>query len=196
MYSMPATLLGVFGIAALQANPPHNAATTTGDVNITGYKIWIRVNPKPHKVSAAAAVLCAATPEERILATPNPHVDAPEHPTLLRWEKFVTVYVNEIAEHAMMHQKIPMFPQGSVIIKEKLAHPESTSPELLTVMCKREAGYHPAGGDWEYLVLDGSGRHIQAQGRLQTCQACHAQWKETDYVSRAYLANTVRRNLK
>jgi hypothetical protein len=84
------------------------------------------------------------------------------------------VFVNQVGERAMLHQKKPAFPQGSLIVKEKLPDPHSGAPELLTVMRKRERGYNPAGGDWEYLVLDGAGRQVQAQGKLQNCQSCHA----------------------
>jgi hypothetical protein len=110
--------------------------------------------------------------------------------------KWVTVFVNKIGERAMLHQKKPAFPQGTLIVKEKLPDPQSSSPELLTVMLKRESGYNPAGGNWEYLVLDGAGKQIQARGKLENCQSCHAQWKGTDYVSRAYLDTATTRSLK
>jgi len=90
----------------------------------------------------------------------------------------------------MLHLKKPKLPQGSIIVKEKLADPNSKNPELLTVMHKREKGYNPKSGDWEYLVIDGTGKQVQAQGRLENCQSCHAQWKRTDFVSRAYLGES------
>jgi hypothetical protein len=40
-------------------------------------------------------------------------------------------------------------------------------------MVKRPAGYDPTGGDWEYLVLDATGR-IEQRGRLALCARCHA----------------------
>jgi hypothetical protein len=40
-------------------------------------------------------------------------------------------------------------------------------------MAKRAPGYDPAGGDWEYLVLDAAG-HIEQRGRLPLCGRCHA----------------------
>lgn len=42
------------------------------------------------------------------------------------------------------------------------------------VMEKRAAGYFPAGGDWEYLVVARDGR-IEARGKLATCARCHAE---------------------
>lgn len=85
----------------------------------------------------------------------------------------------------MLRERKPIFLPGSVLVKEKLATATSSSPELLTVMRKREKNYNPAGGDWEYMVFDGAGEHLQADGRLGNCQSCHAQWKRFDYVSRA-----------
>ncbi len=114
----------------------------------------------------------------------NPHAD-----------KYMTIYVNAIGKMAMMAQKTPVFPRGSIIVKEKKTYPDDPVPELLTVMRKREAGYDPANGDWEYLVLNGKGDEIRAQGQL--CQACHVQWRvKSDWVSRAYLPEKLRRALK
>lgn len=152
---------------------------------------------------------------EALAEAANPHIGASDHLTLTLLpdyqsmtepaeprtligpnSKFVTVYVNEIGQRAMLHQRKPTFPQGSTIVKEKLAQPHSNTPELLTVMHKRERGYNPGGGDWEYLVLDGAGARVQAQGKLQNCQSCHTQWKGTDFVSRAYLSADIRRDLR
>jgi hypothetical protein len=47
-----------------------------------------------------------------------------------------------------------------------------------------------------FLVFDGTATHVQAQGDVQKCQSCHAQWKQTDYVSRAYLTDEMTRKLK
>jgi hypothetical protein len=41
-------------------------------------------------------------------------------------------------------------------------------------MVKREPGFHPAGGDWEYLVLDAGGVVID-RGALPACARCHAE---------------------
>jgi hypothetical protein len=96
----------------------------------------------------------------------------------------------------MMEQRLPRFPQGSIIVKEKLATQASTSPELLTVMRKREPGYDPNKGDWEYMVFDNSAKVLQASGKLEKCQACHLPLKQTDYISRSYLPADVQEKLK
>lgn len=159
------------------AQPPGPDAT---DKLIAGYKQWTRVNPFPMKISVRASLDCAiASPP------PGPH-----------GEKYITVYVNEIGRPAMMEEKKPNFPQGSVIVKEKLTTPESTTPELLTVMLKRERGYNPESGDWEYMVFDGTGASVQERGKLENCQSCHTLLKETDYISRKYLPYDVESKFK
>jgi hypothetical protein len=41
-------------------------------------------------------------------------------------------------------------------------------------MTKRDAGFYPEGGDWEYLVLDAEG-HLEDRGKLALCARCHAE---------------------
>ena len=152
---------------------------------IKDYRQWTRVNPVPAVFHSRIALMCAPASQHLQMEAGNPHRD-----------KFITVYVNEPGTKAMMHEKTPYFPQGSVIVKEKLPSKDSSSPELLTVMLKREAGYNPENGDWEYIALDGAGREVQARGRLENCQACHQMAKDSDYVYRNYLPPDVRKKLK
>jgi hypothetical protein len=159
---------------------PSTASPVKDEELISGYKKWTRVNPEP--VAAQSAQACAIL----AMSDPNnPHAS-----------KFITVYVNDIGRHAMMEEETPHFPQGSMVVKEKLSTPTSTTPELLTVMIKRAPGYNPESGDWEYLVTDGTGKSIQKRGKLENCQACHLRDKSTDYISRSYLPPEVARQLK
>ena len=162
-------------------------AELPGSELVAAYKQWTRVNPIPDPVSARIAVQCAAPPTvtQAAMERDSPHRD-----------KFITVYVNDIGRKAMMEEVQPHFPVGSIIVKEKLPSKDSTTPELLTVMIKREAGYDPSGGNWEYMALDGTGKTVQARGHLEKCQACHVMVKDTDYVSRIYLPQEIREKLK
>ena len=54
-------------------------------------------------------------------------------------------------------------------------------------MLKRGKGYNPAGGDWEYMILNGTGTTIRERGQLGSCNSCHARQKESDFVFRTYL---------
>src|SRR6266853_526397 len=98
---------------------------------IEGYKDWAKVNAMPQLMPKRVAAACAAALMGSIdvNSASNPHLD-----------KYFTVYVNDIGRPAMFSQKNPRFPEGSVIVKEKLSAKDSQTPELLTVMIKREQG--------------------------------------------------------
>jgi hypothetical protein len=146
------------------------------------YKNWTRVNTKPVKMESGIAAMCApALPTRKS----SPHDD-----------KFIVVYVNEIGRNAMLTEKNPQFPQGSAIVKEKLSSAKSTSPELLTAMIKREKGFNPSGNDWEFFVLSGDAKSIQAHGKLDNCLACHTAKRSNDFVFRNYLSEDVLMRLK
>ena len=183
-------VVSVAPVAAVRVAAPPAASL------ITGYRNWERVNSKPHQVDSKIALMCRAPTKEEIAAdAADPHLEAANPGAFLR-TRFVTVYVNKTAEQAMVHQKRPTFSEGSLIVKERLARATSSAPEMLTVMHKREKGYNPTCGDWEFLTLDGDGKQITAQGRLRNCESCHAEWKKTDFVSRAYLSDDITRKFR
>lgn len=166
--------------------PPMSASSVPDLKDIRDYQTWTRVNPTALLLPAPVAALCAApTPPLSIESSNNPHR-----------QKYFIVYVNETGRVAMMSQLKPVFPEGSIIVKEKLLAQDDASPELLTVIIKREQGFNPESGDWEYMVVNGSRTKIEARGKLANCQSCHAPKGETDYVFRTYLPDTVREKLK
>ena len=155
---------------------------------LEGYQSWTKVNPEPHLMAPQVAMLCGlrTTPGRgHVYDERNPH-----------YKKFITVYVNDTGRKAMVNQKEPKFPVGSVIVKEKLPARDSRTPELLTVMIKQKKGFNPANGDWEYMVVDGTGTKVEDRGKLQKCQGCHIVTPETDYVFRSYLPDEVKAGLK
>jgi hypothetical protein len=155
---------------------------------IEGYKNWTKVNSVPRLMPKPVAAACAIWLSDkgvRIDGQGNPHRD-----------KYFTVYVNDVGRRAMLGQKYPKFPEGSIIVKEKLPAQDSQTPELLTVMIKQKKGFNPASGDWEYMVVDGTGTKIAGRGNLQNCQACHVAYQKTDYIFRTYLPNEVASKLK
>lgn len=88
----------------------------------------------------------------------------------------------------MLTEKIPQFPVGSIIVKEKLTDANQKNVELLTVMVKHQAGFDANNGDWDYLVLNGNGQPIPTKTKLESCQNCHRDKKAQDYIFRNYLA--------
>jgi hypothetical protein len=173
------------GHVATQSNSSASVLAAQPVQEIAGYRNWTKVNAEPQLMPDQVSLLCAAPFPAKADDPSNPH----RH-------KYITVYVNDTGRKAMLEQKNPAFPEGSVIVKEKLSEKSSQTPELLTVMIKRGKGFNPTSGDWEYMVVDGTGTKIQAQGKLENCQSCHSAKPDTDYVFRTYLPGTVRSKLK
>lgn len=146
------------------------------------YKNWTQVNTKRHYVPDMTAALCAAPPRSGPV---SPHGG-----------KFISVYVNPMGRKPMLEAKHPVFPVGSVVVKEKYSSETAKEPELLTVMVKRAQGYNPKGGDWQYLVVAAPKLEITASGKLENCQSCHAPQKSVDYVFRTYLPEKVSARLR
>lgn len=146
---------------------------------ISDYKKWTLVNPKPVMMEKTVAAMCAAP-----MLNKSPHKD-----------KYISVYVNNIGKSAMMDQLKPQFPVGTVIVKEKLDQEDSKTPELLTVMVKREKGFNKELDDWEFLVFDGTA--AQAQNiEAESCQRCHEAYTNTNFIVRNYLPDDVKKKLK
>jgi hypothetical protein len=179
-----AALLALAGFSLGSSNSTHRPGSSEPEASdnseVQGYQAWTRVNREPAMMDAAAAAMCA-----QMVKTQNPHQN-----------KFVTVFVNDAGKQAMLFQKQPTFPRGTVIVKQKLANPSSTEPEALTAMIKRAKGFNPEGGDWEYLVLTGDGSTVVSRGRNESCQACHRLYTATDFVTRAYLSADERHRLQ
>ena len=179
-------------ICVVMVGPSVTASRATSVESVTdqisSYKKWAKVNPEPLQLPAVLNTLCAApsaATKDPAYSSSNPHR-----------QKFFTVYVNETGRRAMLNELMPRFPAGPIVVKEKLPSRESREPELLTAMIKRERGFNPQTGDWEFLVLDGSGKKIEARGKIETCQSCHAVKKNSDFVFRSYLTEETRRELR
>lgn len=182
------SLIAIGFLIGFRATQSYSTTLTRGAdqvKQIAGYRNWTRVNAEPQLMPDQTAQLCAALAPLNAKPAANPHA-----------HKYLTVYVNDRGRSAMLEQKNPAFPAGSIIVKEKLAEKTSSTPELLTVMIKRGKGFNPNSGDWEYLVVDGAGTNVTAQGKLENCQSCHSARPATDYVFRTYLPGEVLNKLK
>jgi hypothetical protein len=63
------------------------------------------------------------------------------------------------------------FPSGSMLV-ELHRGPSSNGP--IFAMVKRDPGFYPEGGDWEFVVTDADG-WIEDRGALALCARCHAE---------------------
>lgn len=65
------------------------------------------------------------------------------------------------------------FPPGALVV-EALGPDPDGQPTLFYVMEKREPGFFPLGGDWQYSVVTVAGK-LEADGKLELCARCHAE---------------------
>jgi hypothetical protein len=102
-------------------------------------------------------------------------------------DHWIAVFVTEDAA-ATMRSGTGIYPQGTIILKQKYADAAAKKTDLFTGMLKREQGYHPEVGDWEFFVLNSNRTRVSDLGRIESCVDCHVGFKDHDFVSRDYLA--------
>jgi hypothetical protein len=151
--------------------PADEAASQTGEG--IDYAGWAAFTPQPIRVSKEAFLLCRATPEQ---IARGPHF-APA----------VNVFANPIAFSAIRSASAGNMPVGSVVVKEKWWNERASQPSAYAAMVKREAGYDPDNGDWEYVYVQLEGERRVQRGRMQNCIACHQGAASRDYLYRTYL---------
>src|SRR5260370_9411989 len=151
------------------------------------YRKWTRANSAPVKVAGVIAVARAPAP------VAGPPATQAADPLA---EKLINRFVNKIGRTAMLAEKKPQFPEGAIIVKERLPLKKSSATEWLMAMVKREEGFNPAAGDWEFFVLRTPEKVVIERGRIENCQACHARAKETHFVFRHYLTRPAQDKLR
>ena len=153
-------------------------------VDVSNLSGWTQVNPQPYYISSQVDIQCVAPKPvdyERVRKQ-NPHAST-----------YITVFVNAAGSFAMFANPPQRFPKGTVIVKRKFDQSsQNGTPILSTIMIKRDAGYNPEAGDWEFAVVSGDGKNVEAQGKLGNCMGCHASRRETDFVFRSYLPSKSR----
>jgi cytochrome P460 len=147
--------------------------------NLNDTALWTKVNAAPYYISSQLDALCAGPTgmnyaRERKY---NPHAAT-----------FITVYINAIGRSAMFEKESPLFPIGSVIVKHKIERTADHTTLLYTIMRKREKGYNPDVGDWEFNVVNADGTTVEASGKIENCQGCHVKKTTSDFVFRPYVA--------
>lgn len=101
--------------------------------------------------------------------------------------KSFTVFVNGVGRSRLFGESTGDFPIGTRIVKEKHIGDDPQSSELLTAMVKREKGFAPEIGDWEFFVLEGMAKRIELRGAPKHCVSCHLDVKSNDFVFADYL---------
>ncbi len=137
---------------------------------ISGYEKWQAVTEKPVSVTPELWTLCVKPPPEWEPMNSGPHKGG-----------WMTVRVNEVGRRVFLNERSPKFPEGTVIIKEKLLSPSHDKPDSLGVMIKESSG-------WEFAFVDSHGNISRGRDQVENCYSCHSKMVETDGVFRAYLS--------
>lgn len=153
----------------------------TADDPVGDFSGWPTATAKPYRIDAGLYFFCAPpTPErqKRLEAEQKRH--GPHH------RPSIVVRTNPAAIGAFRAGR-PM-PAGAVVVKEKHWGEEATGPPVeYAAMVKRDAGYDPDHGDWEYVHVVAQPERQVTRGRLESCINCHATMRDKDYLFRTYL---------
>jgi len=145
------------------------------------FSSWPSVTDKPVLVGAYLWGLCRnMTPEEAKKADE----EAKRHG--LHAKHSIIVRVSPAG--AVQFRDGRPLPTGAVVVKEKYLG-DPVAPGRLygyAMMTKRDAGYYPEGGDWEYQFVALVPERKETSGRLTECAACHASVKDRDFLFRSY----------
>jgi hypothetical protein len=167
-------MLASIRLGIRQANAPNAARDRT----------LVRVTKEPyHVITQSSFPLCLVN--VRVGERPAPgDRSAPIDPHEGHW---IHVYVSHPGRDAMLTGK-GVYPRGAVILKQKFRDAAGKETELFTGMLKREKGYNPAAGDWEFFALNAGATAVLPLKDFKSCVGCHEPFRATDFVSRKYLS--------
>jgi len=99
----------------------------------------------------------------------------------------VKLFANDIALKQLRTEETYAMPVGATIVKEKWWNEAEKSPYAYAAMIKREPGYDPKHGNWEYVYVPISEEKPVERGLLKSCIDCHATAEKRDFLFRKYL---------
>jgi hypothetical protein len=171
---MGAAVIGL-GVWATGTTAGETKGTAAGDYDLLfalqhQRPAMVRVTEEPFRVVWGGLELCN-----------RPAMRAPHE------DHWIHVFISPGGTNAMRTGK-GTYPVGTVILKQKFLDGAGTKTDFYTGMRKREAGYNPELGDWEFFALDLTGETVIARGKIESCMDCHSKYAKTDFVSRSYLA--------
>jgi hypothetical protein len=137
------------------------------------YRTWQPQSPEPVAISAYIFGLCRlpTLPEQQFAESEHGH------------ERYLQDWANAAAVAGIARRGVPPFAPGSVIVKEKYVA-SGTGRELVAIamMIKRESGFEPAHGDWDYAYYEPELGVVQTKAQSDYCSGCHLGASETDFV--------------
>ena len=163
------------------------AAQDSLTLAVKNYRQLKLMTEQPHPVDMYLSMLCRGAMKEDITRTDQtsgPHA-----------RSTVNIYTNSVGEQALRRQTLP-YPEGTLIIKEKnpqeihyFDDTKETRSNSIGGMRKREKGYDPEHGDWEYFFQPAGGA-IES-GKIASCIQCHTRAQKQDYVFRNWMQDQV-----
>ena len=99
--------------------------------------------------------------------------------------RYLQDWANDLAVEGIARRGEPAFTPGAIIVKEKYVPAPSTAGfELaaLGFMIKREPGFAPSHGDWEYAYWEPQLGVVSTTEQSSYCAGCHVGAAETDSI--------------
>ena len=165
------------------AESPIGGALATSDpapVEPTTFSAWPSVTEHPVPVGSYLWILCRPPTLEEARALK-------EEEKLHGPHAGYSIVVRVSPEAVAAFRAGDRLPLGAVVIKEKYADRQASGPlREYAVMVKRDPGYDPAGGDWEYAYVTLAPKRAVKRGRLAACAGCHASARQRDFLFGSY----------
>jgi hypothetical protein len=99
---------------------------------------------------------------------------------------FGFVYANNLAKDEIK-KETPIFPSGSIIVREKHLSENLQMPETIIAMVKREKGFSKSTNDWEFFLFEGKDFLLKRRETKGDCAKCHINAEKTDWIFKDYL---------
>jgi hypothetical protein len=164
---------GQVAVAGEGGSAAEASAIPTVSEIMDSYRTWEPQTPEPMPISSYIFGLCRlpTLAEQEFAESEHGH------------ERYLQDWANTEAVAGIARRGAPPFAPGSVIVKEKYVQ-SGTGPELVAVamMIKREQGFAPAHGDWDYAYYEPQLGMIQTEAQSDYCSGCHVAASETDFV--------------
>jgi hypothetical protein len=151
-----------------------DSATLDMQTILDSYRSWAPQTAEPVNVSGYIFGLC------RLPTLPEQAFAESEHGD----GRYLQDWANPAAVAGIAARGTPAFAEGSVIVKEKYAELPESQPDLVAIglMIKREAGFNPARGDWDYAYFEPELGVVQTEQQSAYCAGCHSGASATDHV--------------
>lgn len=162
----------------ITAPPPGDPVEVGEEIDFAN---WQKAGQNPILVPGRVIAECVPQPAAVAYDPSKPREGGPHA------RPAIVVRVNPIGFDAFRNGQFPL-PVGTVIVKEKHGSLSAQDkPNEYGAMVKREPGYDPTRGDWEYVYVVREPEKKVTRGQIESCIYCHVRQMDQDYTFRTYL---------